>query len=502
MCYRPLHINNNTSYFVDGLSVSGYDVPCGKCLDCLNNKKQEWQTRIAFELSSLYRRGGRAVFLTFTYNDACLPIYRDKKYVVDGKSFEVPCFNHKDVLTFLNRLKVEAYKRFGANSYKYFMCSEYGKNTKRPHYHAIFFLQPFVNWSLFVKICRSKWSYGFMFPKFDKKRGVFVDSNGLSLGFDKPCISALGGCSKYVSKYITKDMSYYGRKDIQLYLSDKSNKLRMSKYLPKHWQSNNLGISVIDSVNLLDDKSVKEALSNGVVNPLTFKIVPFPKYAIDKLMYKNVISPRVSEKTNKPLYDRILTDFGRIYMYSVFTSRLHKYCYKMSDVFQNFNTRREALDRLHELRLSDSEKWFGLPSHSITLESLGLLDVTNPSTFVPYALYKMFWRYAPPHLPLRLFHASGGDISKIFDIDMTFSFWLDNKDNEYLKHRYYFSNSAVSKDADMFRDFFVKYEYVVSLFESISKKNSELRAVENERKFQIQQDLKQKYKNRYDKSLC
>lgn len=502
MCYRPLHINNNTSYFVDGLSVSGYDVPCGKCLDCLNSKKQEWQTRIAFELSALYKRGGRAVFLTFTYNNACLPIYRDKKYVVDGKPFEVPCFNHKDVLTFLNRLKVESYKRFGSYSYKYFMCSEFGKNTKRPHYHAIFFLQPTVNWSEFVKICRAKWSYGFMFPKFDKKRGVFVDSKGLSLGNGKPCISALGGCSKYVSKYITKDMSYYGRKDIQLYLSDKSNKVRMSKFLPKHWQSNNLGISVIDEINLFDENSVKQALSDGVCNPLTFKVVPFPKYAIDKLMYKNVLSPRVSEKTNKPLYDRVLTEFGRIYMYSVFTSRLHKYCNKMSNVFQDFNARRDALDRLHELRLSDSEKWFGVPSHAITLDTLGIRDVNNPSTFVPFVLYKMFWRYAPPHLPLRLLHASGGDISKIFDIDMTFSFWLDNKDTEYLKHRYYYYNSAVSKDADMFRDFFVKYEYVVSLYESISIKNSESRAVENERKFQRLQDLKEKYKNRYDKSLC
>lgn len=502
MCYRPLHINNNTSYFVDGLSVSGYDVPCGKCLDCLNAKKQDWQTRIAFELSNLYKRGGRAVFLTFTYNDSCLPVYRDKKYVVDGKSFEVPCFNHRDVLAFLNRVKVAAFKKYGPYSYKYFMCSEYGKNTKRPHYHAIFFLQPAVNWADFVKMVRSKWSYGYMFPKFDKKRGVFVDSKGMSLGSDKPCISLLGGCSKYVSKYITKDMSYYGREDVKLYLSDKSNKMRMSKYLPKHWQSNNLGISVIDSVNIFDEEDVKQALSNGVVNPLTFKVVPFPKYAIDKLMYKNVISPRVSEKTNKPLYDRVLTDFGRIYMHSVFISRLKKYCIKMSQVFQNYDARRFALDRLHELELSESVKWFGVPAHALTFESLGIRDVKDPNTFIPFVLYKMFWRYAPPHLPLRLLHASGGDISKIFDIDMTFSFWLDNKDTEYLKYRYFHLNSAVIIDINMFRDFYVKYEYVVSLFEAISAKQAESRAVENERKFQKLQDLKEKYKNRYDKTLC
>ena len=502
MCYRPLHINNNTSYFVDGLSVSGYDVPCGKCLDCLNSKKQEWQTRIAFELSALYKRGGRAVFLTFTYNDSCLPVYRDKKYVVDGMSFEVPCFNHRDVLGFLNRVKVAAYKKYGPYSYKYFMCSEYGKNTKRPHYHAIFFLQPTVNWADFVKMCRAKWSYGFMFPKFDKKRGVFVDSKGASLGADKPCISALGGCSKYVSKYITKDMSYYGREDVKAYLSDKVHKMRMSKFLPKHWQSNNLGISVIDGVNLFNENDVKQALSNGVINPLTFKVVPFPRYAIDKLMYKNVMSPRVSEKTNKPLYDRVLTDFGRLYMYNVFISRLNKYCVKMSNVFQNYNTCCDALDRLREFNIFQLENCFGISSRAVTLESLGLHDVKDPATFVPFALYKMFWRYAPPHLPLRLLHVSGGDISKIFDVEMSFSFWLDNKDTEYLKHRYFYNNCAVHKDKFMFRGFFAKYEYVVSLFEAESSKLAESRALENEKKFQKLQELKEKYKNRYDKTLC
>ena len=82
MCYRPIHIQNPTTYYVPGISYSSYDVPCGHCLECEQLKQSEWQTRIAFELSSLYGRGGRAVFLTFTYSPSCLPVYEDKDYIV------------------------------------------------------------------------------------------------------------------------------------------------------------------------------------------------------------------------------------------------------------------------------------------------------------------------------------------------------------------------------------------------------------------------------------
>ena len=75
MCYRPLFVPNHSAYIDVNTSVYGYSVPCGHCLACQQAKRDEWQTRTSFEISSLYKRGGVAVFLTFTYNDVNLPHY-------------------------------------------------------------------------------------------------------------------------------------------------------------------------------------------------------------------------------------------------------------------------------------------------------------------------------------------------------------------------------------------------------------------------------------------
>ena len=67
MCTSTLHINPK-NYL--GMSL---DVPCGSCLECRSLSQNSWVTRLGFDLKDLYDRGGVAVFLTFTYNNECLP---------------------------------------------------------------------------------------------------------------------------------------------------------------------------------------------------------------------------------------------------------------------------------------------------------------------------------------------------------------------------------------------------------------------------------------------
>ena len=404
MCLSPIHIPNKSSYIVDGISYSGYDVPCGHCLECQQQKRNEWQTRIAFELSSLYARGGRAVFLTFTYNDAHLPSV-ELDFGVHGKDV-ISCFRHADVLAFLNRLKVEAHKVFGPYSYKYFFTSEYGSNTKRPHYHAIFFLQPFVDWLKFVEMCRAKWSFGYMFPKFDKSRNMYVDNDSQPLSHGKPCVSSLGGCAKYVSKYVTKDLSFYELPSVSQYLSVKGHKDLIKTCLPKHWQSNCLGWSAIDDINLFDDNDVKQLLSVGLLNPLTFKRVPLPSYVINKLMYRNVKSERISPTSGKPLYDRYLTDFGAMYQRYIFETRIFKTACKMSETLQSLS---------HDFLISRPLK---------TCTPSQLCDY---KTFIPHAFYRVVYKYLPSIALDRILSANGGDLSSLYNVDFAFSFWLANR---------------------------------------------------------------------------
>lgn len=95
-------------------------VPCGKCQACLNNRRNEWVSRMRLE----HFVTPKSTFLTLTYNDANLPLALDKTHVQK----------------FLKRLR-QAPRDYGVPPFhlRYFCCGEYGKTTYRPHYHAILF---------------------------------------------------------------------------------------------------------------------------------------------------------------------------------------------------------------------------------------------------------------------------------------------------------------------------------------------------------------------------
>lgn len=482
MCTSPLYIKNNSVYKSYLHSFKGYDVPCGRCDECRNTYRNEWQTRISFELSNLYSRGGCAVFLTFTYDDAHLPLYTDG-------DFSVHCFNHKDVKTFLNRLKVSCYRTFGANSYKYFFTSEYGKNTCRPHYHALFFLQPFVDYVKFTELARSVWSYGFMFPKFDVHQNKYVDNYGCT---SSPLIRSLVGGAKYVSKYVTKDLSFYDLPSVTSYISDKDNKDKMRPYLPKHWQSNLLGLSILDSVNLFDSVSVERVLNDGVVNPLSFDVVPCPRFIINKLLYKNVKSSRISPTTGKYLYDRFLSDFGRQYMHSVFKSRVFKFANKISQVFQ--------------IGFADPARYNIGGVDILRLCNIGLNTQFLPNDCLPLAVYHIFWKMASTPMLKSFLSRYSGDVSCLFDLEKVFPFWLKAKDNDYIKNHstdYLLRFDNVFKcDDSLYNSLFADF----ALFHDIFKDISISLSVERNSYYKNRQEeidtFKKKYFSRFDPTLC
>lgn len=400
MCLQPLTIANNSVYQSNDYSFIRYSVPCGRCLECRSSYQSEWRSRISFEIDSLYKRGGVAIFLTFTYSDKCLPIFSDG-------DFSTPCFNHEDVKTFLNRLKVRAYRAFGKHSYKYFFTSEYGKNTKRPHYHALFFLQPQTNWLQFAKICREVWTYGYMFPKYDLHRDCFVDNDS---NYSEIRIRSLVGGAKYVSKYVTKDLSFYEIPEVNAYLSSDSA-FKLKPHLPKHWQSNLLGVTALDSINLMDSSCVESLFRNGLLNPLTLKYEPCPRFLINRLCYKNVFTGRFNS-VGKRLYDRHLTMFGCIYFRSVFRSRIEN---TASKVF-------ETLSQLKNGSLSvDVEVPFDKLKFSLT-------DLS-----IKVSMFHHLWSNVSPDVFSHFISEQDGNIDDFYNIDACFRVWLHAKDSLFLK---------------------------------------------------------------------
>lgn len=104
--------------------------PCRKCLGCRLDHSREWADRLLMELC--YHKS--AYFVTLTYSDEHLPT----GYVVDYLTGEIvsraSTLRKSDFQNFMKRLRFNTKQKL-----RYFMASEYGDHTSRPHYHAIIF---------------------------------------------------------------------------------------------------------------------------------------------------------------------------------------------------------------------------------------------------------------------------------------------------------------------------------------------------------------------------
>lgn len=472
MCYSPLIIKNNSTYKSSDYSQSFVRVPCGNCDECNDGRMLEWQTRICFEVDSLYKRGGVAIFLTFTYNNECLPSY-------DDVGFSVDCFNHDDVLSFLNRIKVYWHKLVGKSQYKYFFTSEYGHDTQRPHYHAIFFLEKSIDSRAFAESCRRNWKYGFMFPRYDWRRKSYVDNYGKCVDIE---IRSLKGAAKYVSKYITKDMSYLNRDDVREYISVKANKIRMKRFLPKHWQSNGLGFCIDDYVS--DD--FEKCLKDGIYNPLLGRNVDLPQYYINRKIYDNVPTrgtdfERISSTTGKYLYDRVINDFGRKYYRQIFDDKIRKRVNSMSEVFQL------SYDYL-------SKDFIALES----VKNLGI-DISCPPSFVNLALYyNVVSRFNNKMLNYAFMLDSGQSVYR-FDYDYVYDMYLKSHDTAFLRTH---SDGYVLYNSFYHQVFFKDYSLLCALYDYLRVQISISKKKEIKDKDKIIQSFRRKYMSHYPINLC
>lgn len=111
--------------------------PCGKCINCRAKSRQEWVFRLRME----YQASDFGLFVTLTYDDEHLP--------PDG-------VNIRDVQLFLKRLR----KHWKSQTLRYYICSEYGDHTQRPHYHALLFFNGIERTSSLYDIITDSWQNG------------------------------------------------------------------------------------------------------------------------------------------------------------------------------------------------------------------------------------------------------------------------------------------------------------------------------------------------------
>lgn len=90
-------------------------LPCGKCIGCIQDRAEAWSVRCVHE-SSLHLH---SCFATLTYADNPQTLVKS------------------DLQRFFKRLRKDGH------SFRYFACGEYGSRSRRPHYHCLFFGQDF-----------------------------------------------------------------------------------------------------------------------------------------------------------------------------------------------------------------------------------------------------------------------------------------------------------------------------------------------------------------------
>lgn len=161
-------------YLYDEFGVAietSMQVPCGHCTLCKEQKRKHVSAMCLMETQ---QHSNLPLFTTLTFNDRHLPY--------DGVS-------PRDVQLFLKRLRINLKREYQVDvNLRVCYCGEYGKQTKRPHYHLLMWNFPYESfkWN-FLKIdrfIRKAWQQG--------------------LTYTEPCTD--GRCGDYIAKYMTKDI--------------------------------------------------------------------------------------------------------------------------------------------------------------------------------------------------------------------------------------------------------------------------------------------------------
>lgn len=261
MCTNPIKIYNKSKYHDPTNTRVFLQVPCGKCAECIAQKRAEWSLRSSIEYDFCKKNGGYVYFDTLTYNNENIPRFRDHA-----------CFQRKHIQDFLKRIRKRIASDYNIRkrAFRYFYVSEYGHQYKRPHYHILFYVSNHeLPYYVLKKYIKEEWIYG------------FTDLNSVKQPFRGIVESEM--CCQYVAKYVTKPDSYIF--DLQDNYKDIVSKEEFRKYFyPFHQQSTGFGESILFDMTQLEHFKQMFCVFRHTKYTL-------PLYYIRKLYYNLVTMP-------------------------------------------------------------------------------------------------------------------------------------------------------------------------------------------------------------------
>lgn len=180
MCLQPIKKQIRNSKYSPIYSI---DIPCGKCLECLRDAQNEWVVRLYME--SKYH--SNILFFTLTYSPESVPQLVDP---VTGAIYHTVFKKH--VQDWFKRFRIRYQRATNKDNIKYFITSEYGPKTKRPHIHGLLFG---ISYSDFNRYGLSDWNSNF----------GFTDCKEIRLNVNQEDRDkSLGNVMRYLAKYCLK----------------------------------------------------------------------------------------------------------------------------------------------------------------------------------------------------------------------------------------------------------------------------------------------------------
>ena len=276
MCRKPLIVKNPILDY-DSVKDRAYlDVPCGKCEQCKDRKRNDTYIRLYYEfLHNQQVNHGKTYYLTLTYNDKCIP----RLLLNDGS--EIYAFSKPHIQKYLKRVRIRCARELGVtDGIKYFISSENGDKFHRPHYHILFFYPDAKTYLRFKGIARQEWYFGFTAP------GKYNNGDVTNPG-------ALKYCGKYVCKNVAIT-NYYEDK-----IKFATDLVAFEKAMPFNLYSKGLGLYALDVCDheLLKMGYIKAPKKNGL------EIMQLPRYLDIKAHFR----PQLNINGN---VQYVLTDSG------------------------------------------------------------------------------------------------------------------------------------------------------------------------------------------------
>lgn len=328
MCTSPLKILNPVKYPSERSKRYGYlnkylVVPCGKCDECRAMRHEEIGSLSYAE----FRDADLTLFYTLTYRDEMLPVYNVytrqfgrgrgnvlKSDYVDGN---IPCFSRDDIQRFYKNIRIRLDRYFASlhipsPRIHYMNCCEYGKGSSgshRPHYHGMIYfswlcgsysrldsgMKELIK-SHIESVIESSWCL---------YRTQLRDSSGRFSGLSSSARLGMVSGSKsrgywcnsyvanyYVSKYSTKDLSFFEQPLLKEWCSKDPNIIfDMRNCLPRMTHSKNFGYGLLDDfVGKSSDAMVKMLVKGFEIPEQTFLCGevfnhPYPRNIVRKLFF-------------------------------------------------------------------------------------------------------------------------------------------------------------------------------------------------------------------------